>query len=108
MSAPGKETFTIKGFSFRIIPFKTGFIDYTKTNFYTLRQQMTASTMDVYQTLLDGESIRGERVTWIFRWILYGVVSGLAAVVFFTRDIARGSTGPFRSFRLLTIFFFGP
>ncbi len=94
MSAPGRETFYNKRL---FLPgsflSKTGFIDYTKTNFYTLRQQMTASTMDVYQTLLDGESIRGERVAWIFRWILYGVVSGLAAVVFFYQGHRAGLYG---------------
>jgi diguanylate cyclase (GGDEF)-like protein len=49
--------------------------------------------MDVYQKLLDEESIRGERVAWIFRWILYGVVSGLAAVVFFYQGHRAGLYG---------------
>ena len=54
---------------------------------------MTVTTMDVYQTLLDGESIRGERVAWVFRWILYGVVSALAAVVFFYQGHRAGLYG---------------
>jgi diguanylate cyclase (GGDEF)-like protein len=43
--------------------------------------------------LLDGESVRGERVAWIFRWILYGVVSCLAAVVFFYQGHLAGLFG---------------
>jgi diguanylate cyclase (GGDEF)-like protein len=39
--------------------------------------------MDIYQALLDDESVRGERVAWLFRWVFYGIVACLAAVKYF-------------------------
>lgn len=49
--------------------------------------------MDVYKQLLDEETVRGERVAWIFRWILYGVVGCLAAVVYFLQGHQAGLFG---------------
>jgi len=49
--------------------------------------------MDVYKQLLDEETVRGERIAWIFRWILYGVVSGLAVVVYFLQRHEAGLFG---------------
>ncbi len=49
--------------------------------------------MDVYQSLLNDESIRGERIAWNFRWALYLIVSILASVVYFYQGHLAGLFG---------------
>lgn len=68
-------------------------VDIARDENYTERGASVADTKDVYQTLLDAESVRGERVAWVFRWILYGVVACLAAVVYFYQGHLAGLFG---------------
>lgn len=49
--------------------------------------------MDVYSILLADETIRGERVAWVFRWILYVMVVCLASVVYWVQGNPAGLPG---------------
>ncbi|MDP4182034.1 MAG: GGDEF domain-containing protein [Bacillota bacterium] len=49
--------------------------------------------MDIYKTLLNDELGRGEKVAWVFRWILYALVSALSAIVFFIQGRPNGFYG---------------
>jgi diguanylate cyclase (GGDEF)-like protein len=52
-----------------------------------------ASQRDIYRLLLADETIRGEQVAWMFRWILYGIVLCLAMVKQFLLGQSAGLFG---------------
>lgn len=58
--------------------------------------------MDIYKSLLKNESGRGEKVAWIFRWILYALVFVLAALVYFVQKRPNGFYGMILCFFVLT------
>lgn len=49
--------------------------------------------MDIYKTLLQNESGRGEKTAWIFRWALYSLAFFLAAFVYFFHGGISGLFG---------------
>jgi diguanylate cyclase (GGDEF)-like protein len=51
--------------------------------------------MDVYKDLLTEEFIKGEKISWIFRWVLYLLLFVLALVVYLVQDLRIGLYGMF-------------
>lgn len=49
--------------------------------------------MEDYKQLFRSEILRGEKIAWLFRWILYGLVALLAAYVFFAEKSIAGLYG---------------
>lgn len=51
------------------------------------------NNIDIYKTLLQIESGRGEKVAWIFRWALYSLAFSLAAFIYFFQNGISGLFG---------------
>lgn len=49
--------------------------------------------MDVFPELLNREAVRGERIAWVFRWVMYGLSGLLSGVVFLVQGYPIGRVG---------------
>ncbi len=49
--------------------------------------------MEDYKPLFQNEILKGEKVAWLFRWILYGLMALLAAYVYFAEKSVAGLYG---------------
>jgi len=57
----------------------------------------TIQAMNDYKPIFRNEILRGEKVAWLFRWVLYGLVALLAAYVYFAEDSIAGLYGMWMS-----------
>ncbi|MBN1617691.1 MAG: GGDEF domain-containing protein [Spirochaetales bacterium] len=53
--------------------------------------------MNDYKPIFRNEILRGEKVAWLFRWVLYGLVALLAAYVYFAENSIAGLYGMWMS-----------